>query len=218
VAAILVVDDDAPIRRMLERTLAAEGHGVATAADGGAALAEIERSAPDLVVLDVAMPGLDGLAVARRIRAKGLALPILFLTARDAVADRVAGLDAGGDDYVVKPFAAEELLARVRALLRRGDDVADVLAWEDVVLDLRTRAATRAGRDLALSARESELLELLLRNARRVVSREVALDRVWGGSAESLNVVDRYVSYLRRKLGEPPLIQTVRGIGFVLGR
>ncbi len=119
-AAILVVDDDAPIRRMLERTLAAEGYGVGLAADGGAALAAVERSVPDLLVLDVTMPGVDGLAVCRRMRAKGLALPILLLTARDAVPDRVAGLDAGADDYLVKPFAAEELLARVRALLRRG--------------------------------------------------------------------------------------------------
>jgi two-component system response regulator MprA len=127
-AAILVVDDDAPIRRMLERTLTARGYGVDLAADGGEALAAVERSAPDLLVLDVTMPGLDGLAVCRRIRAKGLALPILLLTARDAVPDRVAGLEAGADDYLVKPFAPEELLARVRALLRRGEEPAQVLA------------------------------------------------------------------------------------------
>jgi two-component system response regulator MprA len=218
-AAILVVDDDAPIRRMLERTLAAGGYEVGLAADGGEALAWIERSAPDMLVLDVSMPGLDGLAVCRRIRAKGLALPILLLTARDGVPDRVAGLDAGADDYLVKPFAPEELMARVRALLRRGEEPADLLAYADVVLDVRTRTARRAGRDLALSAREADLLELFLASPRRVVTRELALERVWGGAASaSLNVVDRYVSYLRRKLGEPALIETVRGVGFVLGR
>jgi two-component system, OmpR family, response regulator MprA len=215
-AAILVVDDDAPIRRMLSRTLAAEGYSVEASPDGGAALAAVERSAPDLVVLDLAMPGLDGFAVANRLREKGLALPILLLTARDGIADRVAGLDAGGDDYLVKPFATEELLARVRALLRRGEP-SEMLAYGDLALDLATRSATRAGRDLDLSAREADLLELLLLNRRRVVSRELALERVWGGvTAASLNVVDRYVSYLRAKLGEPPLIETVRGIGFVL--
>ena len=216
-ASILVVDDDAPIRRMLQRTLAAEGHDVSAAPDGGAALAAVERAVPDLLVLDVAMPGLDGFAICRRLRAKGLALPILLLTARDAVPDRVAGLDAGADDYLVKPFATEELVARVRALLRRGQEPAEVLAHGDLVLDLTTRSAHRAGRELALSARELDLLELLLRNPRRVVTRELALERVWGGvAAASPNVVDRYVSYLRRKLGEPPLIETVRGAGFLL--
>jgi two-component system response regulator MprA len=217
-AAILVVDDDAPIRRMLDRTLTAEGYEVRCVADGGAALASIERSVPDAVVLDVSMPGLDGLEVCRRLRGKRLATPILLLTARDALEDRVAGLDAGADDYLVKPFAVEELSARLRALLRRGHGVLEVLAFADVTLDLQARSADRAGRELHLSAREADLLELLLRNPRNVVSREVALDRVWGGPASaSLNVVDRYVSYLRRKLGEPPLIETVRGVGFVLG-
>jgi two-component system, OmpR family, response regulator MprA len=216
-AAILVVDDDAPIRRMLSRTLAAEGYAVEVSPDGGTALAAVERSAPDLVVLDVAMPGIDGLAVARRLRDKGLGVPILFLTARDGVPDRVAGLDAGGDDYLVKPFAAEELLARIRALLRRGSEPDDVLAYGDLVFDVRGRVASRAGRELGLSSREADLLELLLLNRRRIVSRELALERVWGGpAAASLNVVDQYVSYLRAKLGEPPLIETVRGTGFVL--
>jgi two-component system response regulator MprA len=144
-------------------------------------------------------------------------MPILLLTARDGVPDRVAGLDAGADDYLVKPFAAEELLARVRALLRRGNEPDDVLAYGDLALDVRGRAASRAGRDLGLSAREADLLELLLLNRRRIVTRELALERVWGGqAAASLNVVDQYVSYLRAKLGDPPLIETVRGTGFLL--
>jgi two-component system response regulator MprA len=217
--AILVVDDDAPIRRMLERTLTAEGYAVESAADGGEALAAVERAVPDLVVLDVAMPGLDGLSVCRRLRRVGLGLPVLLLTARDAVSDRVAGLDAGADDYLVKPFAPEELLARVRALLRRGSEPAEVLAFDDLVFDVRTRSARRGESEIHLSAREAELLELLLRNPRQVVSRGLALERVWGSeSAATLNAVDRYVSYLRRKLGEPALIHTVRGVGFVLER
>jgi two-component system, OmpR family, response regulator MprA len=216
-AAILVVDDDAPIRRMLDRTLAAEGYAVETAADGGEALAAVERSTPDLLVLDIGLPGVDGLAVSRRLRAKGLAVPVLMLTARDSVPDRVAGLDAGADDYLVKPFATEELLARVRALLRRGKLPDEVLAFADLTLDASTRAAQRAGRAVTLSARESDLLALLLRNARRVVTREQAIREIWQGDATT-NVVDRYVSNLRRKLGEPPLIDTVRGVGFVIGR
>jgi two-component system response regulator MprA len=215
--AVLVVDDDAPVRRMLLRTLSAEGYDVREAADGGAALVEVEHTAPDLVVLDVAMPGLDGLAVCRRVREKGLALPILLLTARDAVADRVAGLDAGADDYLVKPFAADELLARVRALLRRGLEPEALLAHGDLVLDLRGRTATRGGRDLELSPREADLLELLLRQRRRVVTRAQALAEVWGGEAGATeNSVDRYVSYLRRKLGKPDVIRTVRGAGYIL--
>jgi two-component system response regulator MprA len=217
-ASILVVDDDAPIRRMLERTLTAEGYAVASSADGGTALAAIERAAPDLIVLDVAMPGLDGLAVSRLLRRKGLGLPILMLTARDGIRDRVVGLDAGADDYLVKPFAPEELLARVRALLRRGREPEELLTHEDLVFDVAARSATRGGRNLGLSGREADLLELLLLNRRQVVTRELALERVWGGpAAASLNVVDRYVSYLRSKLGGPPLIRTVRGAGFSLG-
>ena len=214
-AAILVVDDDAPIRRMLDRTLSAEGYAVATAADGGEALAAVERSTPDLVVLDVGLPGVDGLSVSRRLRAKGLAVPVLLLTARDSVPDRVAGLDAGADDYLVKPFATEELLARIRALLRRGKSPEELLAFADLTLDPVTRAAQRGGSTLALSEREVDLLALLLRNARRVVPREQAINEIWHGDATA-NVVDRYVSNLRRKLGEPPLIHTVRGVGFVL--
>jgi two-component system response regulator MprA len=216
---LLVVDDDAPIRRMLERTLSAEGYAVRAVADGGSALAAVEQEPPELIVLDVGLPGLDGLAVCRRVRERGLALPILLLTARDAVGDRVTGLDAGADDYLVKPFAAEELSARVRALLRRGRAPARVLTAAGVALDLDSRQARRGQRELGLTAREADLLELLLRNAGQVVSRELALDRVWGDErAATANVVDRYVAYLRRKLGEPPLIETVRGVGFTLPR
>ena len=216
-AAVLLVDDDAPIRRMLERTLRAEGYDVAAVADGGAALARVERSLPDLIVLDVAMPGMDGLSVTRRLRAKGLPVPILLLTARDGLAQRVAGLDAGADDYLVKPFEVEELTARVRALLRRNQPSGDQLAFADLTFDVHSAAARRGGRDLGLTRREAELLELLLRNARGVVTRELALDQVWGGDGEAgTNVVDRYVAYLRRKLGEPALIHTVRGVGFRL--
>jgi two-component system, OmpR family, response regulator MprA len=214
-AAILVVDDDAPIRRMLDRTFSAEGYAVETAADGGAALAAVERSTPDLVVLDVGMPGVDGLSVSRRLRAKGLAVPVLLLTARDSVPDRVAGLDAGADDYLVKPFATEELLARVRALLRRGKAPEELLAFGDLTLDPATRSGQRGEIALTLSEREADLLALLLRNARRVVPREQAVAEIWQGDA-SANVVDRYVSNLRRKLGEPPLIETVRGVGFII--
>ncbi len=217
--SVLVVDDDAPVRRMLERTLGAEGYDVHSASDGGAALAAVERAVPDLLVLDVAMPGLDGLAVARRLRGKRLTTPILLLTARDGVADRVAGLDAGADDYLLKPFAPEELLARVRALLRRGRAVPDTLAFGDVTLDVGAGRGARGGRDLGLTPREAELLALLLREARTVVTRERALEEVWGGELEARpNVVDRYVADLRRKLGDPPLIRTVRGVGFVLER
>ena len=215
-AAVLLVDDDAPIRRMLERTLSAEGYEVAAAADGGSALAQVERSMPDVIVLDVAMPGLDGLAVTRRLRSKGLNVPILLLTARDALNQRVEGLDAGADDYLVKPFEVEELMARIRALLRRNQPPGEQLAHADLVLERETLEARRGGRTLTLTRRAAELLELLMLHARGVVTRELALERVWGGGEATANVVDRYVAYLRRKLGDPPLIHTVRGVGFRL--
>jgi two-component system, OmpR family, response regulator MprA len=215
---VLVVDDDPPLRRMLERTLAAEGYEVSVAADGGTALAEAEKAAPDVIVLDVAMPGLDGLAVARRLRDKGDPTPILMLTARDAVPDRVAGLEAGADDYLVKPFAVEELIARLRALTRRATEVGAggaVRSYGDLTLDVTGRRAIRGGRPIELTGREADLLELLLREPGRVVTRERALDEIWAAGAEA-NVVDRYVTRLRRKLGSPPLIRTVRGSGFTL--
>jgi two-component system, OmpR family, response regulator MprA len=212
---VLVVDDDPPLRRMLERTLIAEGFEVTTAADGGAALVAAERSAPDVIVLDVAMPVLDGIAVCRRLRGKGLPTPILMLTARDAVPDRVAGLESGADDYLVKPFAVQELIARIRALTRRGVDIGTLLSYADMTLNVETRMVTRTGQEVELTGREAALLELLLREPGRTVTREHAIDHIWDGAAEA-NVVDRYVTRLRRKLGEPPLIRTVRGAGFAL--
>ena len=214
-AHILVVDDDPSVRRMLVRTLGAEGNEVESAADGGTALVAVERRAPDAVVLDVAMPGMDGLAVCRRLRERGLTAPVLLLTARDAVADRVAGLEAGADDYLVKPFAVEELLARLAAIARRGRGTGGALAAGSLRLDPVRRTVTRDGRDTELTDRESALLELLMRHARTVVTRERALNELWGASAVE-NVVDRCVSSLRRKLGDAELIRTVRGIGFVL--
>jgi two-component system response regulator MprA len=212
---VLVVDDDPPLRRMLARTLSAEGFEVTVAADGGAALVEVQRAAPDVIVLDVAMPAIDGLSVCRRLRGKGLPTPILMLTARDAVADRVAGLEAGADDYLVKPFAVPELVARLHALTRRGRSTDSVLAYADLTLDVAARSATRSGRAIELTGREAALLELLLRESGRAVTRDRALDEIWDDAAEP-NVVDRYITRLRRKLGDPPLIRTLRGTGFQL--
>ena len=203
---------------MLARTLAAEGYEVTVAGDGGAAMVSVERAVPDVIVLDVAMPGLDGLTVARRLRGKGLPTPILMLTARDAVPDRVAGLEAGADDYLVKPFAVQELIARLRALTRRGSSesaAGGLRSYGDLTLEVAARRAVRGGRAIELTGREADLLELLLREAGRVVTRERAIEEIWDDAAEP-NVVDRYVTRLRRKLGTPPLIQTVRGSGFTL--
>ncbi|MDQ6819002.1 MAG: response regulator transcription factor [Actinomycetota bacterium] len=201
---------------MLARTLEADGFTVALAVDGGDALAQAERVAPDVIVLDVAMPGVDGLAACRRLRAKGLGTPILMLTARDAVSDRVAGLEAGADDYLVKPFAVAELIARLGALLRRhGDASGQLLSYADLTLDAVARRATRGPRQIALTGREVALLELLLRDPGRTLTRQRALEEIWEDAAEP-NVVDRYVTRLRRKLGPPPLIRTVRGAGFQL--
>ncbi|HEY2478218.1 MAG TPA: response regulator transcription factor [Solirubrobacterales bacterium] len=213
---VLVVEDDAAVRRMLERSLGAEGFDVTGAADGGAALAAAEAQVPDLVVLDVAMPGLDGFEVCRRLRAKGLTGGILMLTARDAVEDRVRGLEAGADDYVVKPFAIAEVLARMRALTRRGSDRSELLAHGEIVLDTVKGTVTSGGGPPAqLTAREAQLLELLLRDPRAVLSRAGAIEAIWAGAATE-NIVDRYVARLRRKLDDPEAIRTVRGVGFIL--
>jgi two-component system response regulator MprA len=203
---------------MLARTLTAEGYEVTVASDGGAAMVSVERAVPDVIVLDVAMPGLDGLNVARRLRGKGLPTPILMLTARDAVPDRVAGLEAGADDYLVKPFAVQELIARLRALTRRGSSEAGaggLRSYGDLTFDSAARRAVRGGRAIELTGREAALLELLLRDPGRVVTRERAIEEIWDDAAER-GVVDAYVTRLRRKLGSPPLIQTVRGSGFTL--
>jgi two-component system, OmpR family, response regulator MprA len=212
---VLVVDDDAPVLRMLERSLGAEGFAVDTAPDGGAALVAAERASHDVIVLDVAMAGLSGIDVCRRLRSKGVGSAILMLTARDAVADRVAGLEAGADDYLVKPFAMDELVARIRALVRRAHAPGELLSYGDVTVDLEARTAVRRGVPLDLTAREVDLLELLLRSPRRVVSREAAIAELWDAGAVE-NVVDQHVANLRRKLGDPPLIHTVRGVGFTL--
>jgi two-component system response regulator MprA len=218
--AILVVDDDAGLRRALRRVLASQGFEVELAADAAEALARVRARPFDLVVLDVMMPGGDGLEVCERLRADGDGLPVLMLTARDSIRDRVAGLEAGADDYLVKPFANEELVARVRALLRRAGAGTEMLAFSDLELDLLTRDARRAGREIELSPIEFELLEFFLRHPRQVLSRGLIYERVWGYDASlSSNSLDVFVGHLRRKLeasGERRLIQTVRGVGFTL--
>jgi two-component system response regulator MprA len=216
-ARILVVDDDRRLRDLLRRAFEAEGFEVEAAEDGGRALAAIAERAFDVVVLDVLMPGVDGLGVARRLRGRGDPTPILMLTARDAVPDRVAGLEAGADDYLVKPFALDELIARVRALLRRASgEAGELLRFADVELDPRTREVRRAGRPVELTAKEFDLLELFLRRPRVVHERWRILDAVWGSEEVASNVLEVYVGYLRRKLGPPTLIQTVRGVGYAL--
>jgi two-component system, OmpR family, response regulator MprA len=219
---ILVVDDERAVRESLRRALVLEGYEIELAVDGADALARLDSGEePDAVVLDVLMPGVDGLEVCRRLRRGGHALPVLMLTARDAVDDRVAGLDAGADDYVAKPFALEELLARVRALLRRsGNGRSGVLRFADVELDPGTREVRRGDRTIELPRTEFLLLELFLLNPRQVLTRPLIYERVWGYDfGPTSNALDVYVGYLRRKLeagGEPRLIQTVRGVGYAL--
>jgi two-component system, OmpR family, response regulator MprA len=220
---ILVVDDDAAVRESLRRALQLEGYEVELAADGAEALdrLKLDGAAPDALVLDVSMPRLDGLEVCRRLRRGGSAVPVLMLTARDEVADRVAGLDAGADDYVVKPFALEELLARLRALLRRSSGApADVLRFADLELDPGTRIVTRGGEPIELTRTEFSLLELFMLNPRQVLTRSVIFERVWGYDfGFGSNSLDVYVGYLRRKTEQgvrPRLIQTVRGVGYAL--
>ncbi|MCC6178561.1 MAG: response regulator transcription factor [Chloroflexi bacterium] len=219
---ILLVEDDPVVRRVVERGLAEAGHRVDTASDGDDGLIRAETGAYDAIVLDVLLPGRDGLDVARRLRRERVRTPILMLTARDAVPDRVLGLDAGADDYLTKPFALDELLARVRALGRRTGDGhdADTLRVGDLTLDLDRHEATRGDRVVELTAKEFELLAYLMRNPGRVLSRGQLLDRVWGFDAQATsNVVEIYIHYLRDKVDRgftQPLIRTVRGAGYTI--
>ena len=218
---VLVVDDEASVREALERALRLEGFAVQTAGGGRAALEAVRARPPAVIVLDVTMPDLDGVAVVRRLRADGLDVPVCILSARDDVDDRVRGLQAGADDYLVKPFALAELTARLHALLRRHGVSGDgPLVVDELVVDPRRRVATRAGRDLELTPREFALLEVFARHPGIALSREQLLALVWGYAVEvETNVVDVFVGYLRRKLeagGAPRLLQTVRGVGWAL--
>ena len=219
---ILVVDDERAVRESLRRALELEGYEIELAADGREALERLEAdSQPDALVLDVLMPGVDGLEVCRRLRRAGSRLPVLMLTARDAVENRVAGLDAGADDYVTKPFALEELLARIRALLRRTTNGAgETLRFADLELDPGTREVRRGGELVELTRTEFSLLELFMRNPRQVLTRSIIFERVWGYDfGYGSNSLDVYIGYLRRKTeagGRPRLIHTVRGVGYAL--
>ncbi len=219
---ILVVDDERAVRESLRRALELEGYDVGLAVDGGDALEKLEAEAqPDAIILDVLMPGTDGLEVSRALRRSGSRVPVLMLTARAEVGDRVAGLDAGADDYLTKPFALEELLARLRALLRRtADGSGETLQFADLELDPGTREVKRGGEPIELTRTEFSLLELFMLNPRQVLTRSVIFERVWGydfGFAS--NSLDVYIGYLRRKTeadGKPRLIHTVRGVGYAL--
>ncbi|WNM30294.1 response regulator transcription factor [Streptomyces sp. Li-HN-5-11] len=219
--AVLVVDDDAAIRRSLERGLRLSGFKVRTAEGGAEALEAMAQAPPDVLVLDVSMPGMSGIEVCRRLRADGEDLPVLMLSALDETADRIAGLQAGGDDYLVKPFALKELELRLHALLRRRPPTGrETLSAAGLVIDPAARTAHLDGRPLDLTRREFELLEVLARNSGLVLTRDQLLERVWGYDFDvRTDAVDTFVSYLRRKLeadGRPRLIHTVRGVGFVL--
>jgi two-component system response regulator MprA len=224
--SVLLADDDARLRQFLELELQEEGYAVRSCGDGMAALTAIRLEPPELVILDWMLPDLSGVEVCRRLRATGLAMPVLMLSGRHEVRDRVEALDAGADDYLVKPFSIEELLARLRALARRGGGAAagssanEVLELEDLRLDLASHEVSRGGVPVHLSVKEYELLHALLAEPGRVQSRESLLRRVWGEHfSGDANVLDVYVRYLRRKLepaGQPTLIQTVRGVGFLL--
>ncbi len=218
---VLVVEDDGAVRRAVERALSFEGYDVVTARDGAEALAIVLNDKIEAIVLDVMMPIVDGLEACRRIRARGDTTPILILTARTDVSDRVAGLDAGADDYLVKPFALEELLARLRALLRRSSgNVAEVMKVGDLVMDTGSREVRRSDAVLDLTKTEFDLLELLMSNPGIVIDRDTIYDRIWGYDfATSSNSLDVYIGYLRRKIeleGTSRLIQTVRGVGYVI--
>jgi two-component system response regulator MprA len=224
--SVLLADDDARLRQFLELELQEEGYAVRSCSDGIGALTDIRQQPPDLLILDWMLPDLSGVEVCQRLRSTGLLLPVLMLTGRDAVADRVQALDAGADDYLVKPFSIEELLARLRALARRspaavaGQGQSEVLQLEDLQLDMASHEVSRGGVPVQLSRTEFQLLLCLLADPGRVQSRQSLLERVWGESfVGDANVLDVYVRYLRRKLeppGQPTLIQTVRGVGFLL--
>jgi two-component system response regulator MprA len=219
---ILVVDDEPAVREAVERALRLDGHDVMLAADGGEALETLDERPPDAVVLDVLMPRVDGLELCRRMRMRGDRTPVLMLTARDAVSDRVAGLDAGADDYLVKPFALDELLARVRALLRRAIPGGDhrPLRFGDVELDPVAHEVRRGARPIELTRTEFLLLELFLRHPRQVLTRSLIFENVWGYDfGPTSNSLEVYMGYLRRKTeagGEPRVLHTVRGVGYVL--
>ncbi len=220
---VLLVEDDPSVRGAVERALRGAGHKVELATTGDRALAAATAIPYDAIVLDRGLPGLDGLEVCRQLRSSGNAVPILMLTARSAVSERVEGLDAGADDYVVKPFALDELLARIRAFERRSPATGQSrgkLRFEDLELDRDSMTARRGGREIPLSRTEYQLLEILLANARRVLSRDVIFEKVWGYDfGPDSNSLDVYIGYLRRKLeqdGEPRLIHTVRGVGYVM--
>ena len=220
-SSLLVVDDEPAVRQSLGRALALEGYDVAAVEDGGSALEALAHADYEAVVLDVSMPVLDGLETCRRLRAAGDRTPVLMLTARDAIDDRVAGLDAGADDYLVKPFALRELVARLRALLRRTEEPAEPsLRFADLTLDRLTREVFRSGRSIELSRTEFSLLEMLLEHPRRVLTRAQIFERVWGYDfGPTSNSLGVYIGYLRRKLeadGETRLIHTVRGVGYAL--
>lgn len=221
-ASILIIEDDPKISEMLRRGLLFEGYTVETAPDGPSALEKLREFTPDLIILDWMLPGMDGLDVLKRIRAALPDVPVLMLTAKDSIADRVLGLESGADDYLVKPFAFEELLARIHALLRRRQPASEqgVLRFADLTLDTNMRVARRGNRVIELTPTEYELLEFFMRNPRQVLPRDLIYERVWGYdfSGES-NLLDVYVRYLRNKLeaeGEPRLIHTVRGVGYIL--
>ena len=222
-STVLIAEDDEGVRTALSRALKFEGYDVVLAFDGAEALEAVSTAEPDVIVLDVMMPHIDGLTACRRMRSKGIDTPILMLTARQEVSDRVAGLDAGADDYLPKPYALEELLARLRALLRRTDHVegdTDELSYDDLTMNLATRVVKRGERVLDLTKTEFDLLELLLSNAEIVLTRDVIYDRIWGYDFEtSSNSLDVYIGYLRRKTEEDSsvrLIHTVRGVGYAL--
>jgi two-component system response regulator MprA len=221
---ILVIDDDEKITSLIRRSLAFEGYSVITASNGSDGLKQLLSHEPELIILDVMMPQLSGWEVIQRLRDGGITIPVLMLTAKDEIGDRVKGLDLGADDYLVKPFALEELLARVRALIRRNletkENITTKLKFQDIIMDLDSREVFRGGRLIELTTKEFELLHLFMDNPRRVLSRDTIMERVWGYdfSGES-NVLEVYVAMLRQKTeegGEPRIIQTLRGMGYVL--